>query len=77
MPWETPTVSLEWNGQRYPTADDESFEAWNDHRIAMAISILATRLGWLGILDGEVVTKSFPDFYNELSRVGFNIRGLR
>lgn len=77
LPWETPTVSLEWNGQRYPTADDESFEAWNDHRIAMAISILATRLGWLGILDGEVVTKSFPDFYNELSRVGFNIRGLR
>lgn len=77
LPWEKPTVSLEWNGQRYPTADDETFEAWNDHRIAMAISILATRLGWLGIRDGEVVAKSFPDFYKELSRVGFNIRGLR
>ena len=77
LPWEKPTVSLMWNGQKYPIADDETFEGWNDHRIAMAISILALRLGWLGIRDGEVVAKSFPDFYNELSRVGFNIRGLR
>lgn len=58
-------------------ADDETFEAWNDHRIAMAISILATRLGWLGIKDGEVVAKSFPDFYNELGRLGFKITGNR
>ena len=77
MPRETPTVSLVWKGQRYPVADDETFEAWNDHRIAMAISILATRLGWLGIKDGEAVAKSFPDFYNELGRLGFKITGIR
>lgn len=77
MPRETPTVSLVWKGQRYPVADDETFEAWNDHRIAMAISILATRLGWLGIKDGEEVAKSFPGFYNELGCLGFKITGIR
>lgn len=65
---------LKWDGRRYPVLDDETYEAWDDHRIAMSMAILATRLRWLGIRGGEAVSKSFDDYYEQLKRVGFDVR---
>lgn len=44
----------------------------NDHRIVMALSVLLTKYG--GCISGaEVVNKSFPEFFDELSRLGFEL----
>ena len=44
-----------------------------DHRIAMALSILATRVG--ADLDGaEAVAKSIPDFFEQLKMLGIEVQ---
>lgn len=41
----------------------------NDHRIAMALSVLMTLTG--GVLDGiEAMRKSYPDFLEAIGRLG-------
>lgn len=45
----------------------------NDHRIVMAVSVLATLTG--GIIDGaQAVAKSFPDFFERLEEVGIKVK---
>ena len=44
----------------------------NDHRIVMAISILLTRTG--GTIDGaEAVSKSLPDFFERMKKLGVHV----
>ena len=44
----------------------------NDHRIVMALSVLCARTG--GTIEGaEAVRKSFPDFFQQLRRLGIKI----
>ncbi len=50
-------------------APDQPLDAHNDHRIAMALTILLTQYG--GVLNGaEAVEKSFPDFFQVLRALG-------
>lgn len=45
----------------------------NDHRIVMALSVLATVTG--GVIDGaEAVRKSYPDFFETLTALGTEVR---
>jgi len=46
-------------------------ETYNDHRMAMAFAPLALRTEF-SIKEAEVVSKSFPDFWNNLAELGFN-----
>ena len=48
--------------------------AWNDHRIAMAIAIAATRCeGKVGIVGAkEAVKKSYPDFFEVYAALAEN-----
>ena len=47
-------------------------QSHNDHRIAMAISVLLAKTG--GVLVGaEAVNKSFPDFYRVLQSLGIEV----
>ena len=41
-----------------------------DHRIAMAFSIMGTKLGGLNILDSDSINTSFPSFIKEFNKVG-------
>lgn len=44
----------------------------NDHRVVMALSVLAARYG--GVIDGaEAVKKSYPDFFSVLERLGLEV----
>ncbi len=44
----------------------------NDHRIAMAVTLLLTVTG--GVIEGaEAVAKSFPDFYNKILKIGIDL----
>ena len=45
-------------------------ETYNDHRMAMAFAPLALRTEF-SIKDAEVVSKSFPDFWENLKQLGF------
>ncbi len=44
-----------------------------DHRIAMAFAVMGTRLGPLNIKDSDSIKTSFPNFINELNKLGGNI----
>ena len=44
-----------------------------DHRIAMAFAIMGTKIGPLQINDFESINTSFPNFKNELNKLGGNI----
>ena len=45
---------------------------YNDHRMAMAFAPLALRTSF-SINEAEVVSKSFPDYWDNLKELGFNI----
>ncbi len=48
---------------------DEPFDSCNDHRVAMALSVLLTSVG--GELENaQAVNKSMPDFFERLASVG-------
>ena len=53
-------------------APEVPLSSHNDHRIAMACSILLMKTG--GVIDGaEAVSKSFPDFFDVLSSLGAEV----
>ena len=53
-------------------APAEPLDSHNDHRIAMALSLLCTRTG--GEIQGaEAVRKSFPDYWEKLQSLGIDV----
>ncbi|MBI5357580.1 3-phosphoshikimate 1-carboxyvinyltransferase [Candidatus Saccharibacteria bacterium] len=44
-------------------------DTYNDHRIAMSFAIAGTKLDGIEIINPEVVSKTFPSFWEELSKV--------
>jgi len=49
---------------------------YNDHRMAMAFAPLALKVPII-IENAEVVSKSYPDFWNDLRALGFDIENLK
>lgn len=47
-------------------------DTYNDHRMAMAFGPLALKADFV-VNDAEVVSKSYPDFWNDLKTLGFSI----
>lgn len=59
-----------------PLTSCEYFDSHNDHRIAMAMAVVAAECG--GVIDGaEAVNKSFPDFWDKLIEAGVKVEFLR
>ncbi len=54
----------------------EKLNGHRDHRIVMALSVLLTRYGGQ-ITDGEAVAKSYPQFFQDLQRLGIEIHSER
>ncbi|QIE60373.1 3-phosphoshikimate 1-carboxyvinyltransferase [Rasiella rasia] len=52
---------------------DVAIKTYNDHRMAMAFAPLAFKTS-LTILDAEVVSKSFPTFWEDLQKVGISVQ---
>lgn len=50
-----------------------SIKTYDDHRMAMGFSIMAAKVNNLIIEDPEVVTKSFPNFWEKLLSTGLSI----
>jgi 3-phosphoshikimate 1-carboxyvinyltransferase len=47
-------------------------KTYDDHRMAMAFAPLALKVPVI-IEDAEVVSKSYPDFWKDLQRAGFEM----
>ena len=61
-----------WDGERCePT--HEPIDTYEDHRMAMAFAPIAFKLPSLEINNPEVVSKSYPHFWEDLKKVGFEI----
>lgn len=49
------------------------FETHQDHRIAMALAPLCLKTGGVELRDAEVVTKSYPAYFDNLENCGFRM----
>lgn len=49
---------------------------YDDHRMAMALAPLAIRMGPVEIEDKDVVAKSYPGFWDDLRKLGFELSTL-
>ena len=56
-------------------ARNVAISTYNDHRMAMAFAPLGLITDII-INDAEVVSKSFPDFWNDLKQLGFNVEKI-
>lgn len=68
---------LKWDGT-FPLEKQAvpEIETYHDHRMAMAFTPACQTFGPVVILDPMVITKSYPGFWDDLKKVGFEIESL-
>ncbi len=49
-------------------------DTYGDHRMAMSFAVAGTKLNGMKINNPKVVNKTFPDFWNELKKIGIIIK---
>lgn len=64
---------LEWDGERCEPEQTPVIATYEDHRMAMAFAPAALKLDNLTIAEPMVVTKSYPYFWEDLSKAGFSV----
>lgn len=65
--------TLRWDGHTGCGMTDPSIDTYDDHRMALAFAPCACCIPRLTINYPEVVTKSYPNYWNDLRQKGFNI----
>ena len=65
--------TLKWTGERCSPEENIEIDTYDDHRMAMSFSIASYLYPGIKIKSSEVVTKSYPKFWEDLSKVGFSI----
>ena len=63
---------LFWEGERC-TPSTEPIETYADHRMALAFAPAAFRIKGLRINHPEVVSKSYPHYWDDLQKAGFHL----
>ena len=67
---------LQWNGEmsdECPAQKSVGIDTYDDHRMAMAFAPIALVKGSVVINNPEVVSKSYPSFWEDMQSAGFNI----
>lgn len=65
---------IAWDGKsNFNSRKGVSISTYEDHRMAMAFAPLALRTGEILIQDPEVVSKSYPGYWKDMERTGFEI----
>ena len=65
--------ALSWDGKRGSYIKGTLLSAHGDHRIAMALALLALQEGSLQLDSPDVVSKSFPGYWEVLAHTGLFI----
>ncbi len=66
--------SIGWEGRRVPIRTLPIIDTYGDHRMAMAFAPAALYLPGLVIDSPEVVSKSYPGFWDDLRNAGFTLK---
>ncbi|MDD5570096.1 MAG: 3-phosphoshikimate 1-carboxyvinyltransferase [Bacteroidales bacterium] len=71
-------LSVQRKSEQFTNSQIHNFtiSTYNDHRMAMSFAPLAILLGEIKIENPDVVTKSYPNFWNDLKSVGFKIEEI-
>ena len=64
---------LFWDGERCEPSMEEGIDTYNDHRMALSFAPFAMKADGLIINNPQVVTKSYPCFWQSLREAGFEI----
>ncbi len=67
---------LYWNGERCTPSDSPAIDTYEDHRMAMAFAPCALKRGEILINEPQVVSKSYPRYWENLKDLGFSICGI-
>ena len=62
------------NPKEISSVDSLFFKTYKDHRMAMSLAPLCLKFGEIEIEDPMVVEKSFPNYWTELEKLGFQTR---
>lgn len=65
--------SLVWDGERCAPSTNPVIDTYEDHRMAMAFAPVALRLPEVKINNPQVVSKSYPHYWDDLRRAGYTI----
>lgn len=66
-------TELSWNGERCEPEKEPCINTYDDHRMAMAFAPAAMKLGSISINNPQVVSKSYPTFWDDIHNAGFSI----
>ena len=67
---------LYWDGERCEDNLEIGIDTYEDHRMALAFAPYALKKNGLIINNPQVVTKSYPKYWDDLKLTGFNIESL-
>ncbi len=66
---EIESGTLAWDGENCAQVNEIVIKTYEDHRMAMAFAPAVIRLGSIIISEPDVVTKSYPSFWQEFQKV--------
>ncbi len=69
----TDNCIMEWNGERCEPDIEPVIDTYEDHRMAMAFAPVSIILKKININHPEVVSKSYPGYWEDLKKAGFII----
>jgi len=71
---DEPNYGLSWQGkEKMIIPENHIIETYDDHRMALAFTPLALINKSITIQNPEVITKSYPGFWDDLKEVGFDV----
>ncbi len=70
---ESENAVLSWEGERQPISANPAIKTYEDHRMAMAFAPACLRIPSITICDPQVVSKSYPHYWEDLTKAGFTI----
>ncbi|HOK52645.1 MAG TPA: 3-phosphoshikimate 1-carboxyvinyltransferase, partial [Bacteroidales bacterium] len=69
--------TLEWDGSLKQISNEPIvISTYNDHRMAMAFAPVAIKGSPIWIDNPKVVVKSYPNFWNDIQILGYNIEEI-
>ncbi len=71
---ETGKATLYWDGERQSVPATSAIKTYEDHRMAMAFAPACLRIPSITICDPQVVSKSYPHYWEDLTKAGFSIQ---
>ncbi len=64
---------LYWDGEQVNSEIEPIIDTYEDHRMAMSLAPVCLKMGSIRVNNPEVVSKSYPKFWDDLSMMGFVI----